>query len=405
MGRAKAAEGSETEEVFEGDLGDATLEYADLYDLFASEFEDVALAGVLPFAGVVFAQLGTEDEAPAVSVDTRHAPGEAPTVFVVVARDGERDEDRALDPYAIVQLPEPSHERAAVSSGIDASAAAALQLRIEVLTAQLGESREAVVAGEARSSELSSRLDRAVTERDAALTRAMEFETILAASRQSLATLERRLLEAERGMLERDDQLATVNAELDARQSVAAADTRAGEELRERAARVESAEAALALNVADLAHVVEAHAAETAGYEEQLRDRARVIAELEREVVRREQLVKELVASIEELREGAPAVVFEAAVPLTVVPRRDPALEQEVERLRGKLDELAGEVARREGELTARAWRITELENERARPELASELARAQNELDALRQALAQEHAARVAAETGARSA
>jgi hypothetical protein len=72
--------------------------------------------------------------------------------------------------------------------------------------------------------------------------------------------------------------------------------------------------------------------------------------------------------------------------------------------LERKLDELAKEVARREGELTARGWRITELENRlrSARPGLAGEdPTKLRDELDALRQALAQEHAARVAAESG----
>ena len=117
-------------------------------------------------------------------------------------------------------------------------------------------------------------------------------------------------------------------------------------------------------------------------------------------------------------------ITFEAAAPLSMPPPRpDPAVASEMARLRLKLDDLAGEVARREGELTARAWRITELEKELARLEraheearkakpaarpmgtesadLGAELARAQDELDALRQALAQEHAARVAAESG----
>jgi hypothetical protein len=101
--------------------------------------------------------------------------------------------------------------------------------------------------------------------------------------------------------------------------------------------------------------------------------------------------------------------VFEAS---PVVPGVAP---EEVARLRRKLDELALEVARREGELVAQAWRITELENEKARLAASkhvgattagpvassSELARLRDELDALRQALTQEHAARIAAESG----
>src|SRR5262249_33591612 len=116
-------------------------------------------------------------------------------------------------------------------------------------------------------------------------------------------------------------------------------------------------------------------------------------------------LVRELVASLEEARAGF-APTFEAAPPL-------PALApEELGRLRSKLDLLALEVARRDGELAARAWRITELENEKTRLAAAArgapgvrgregELGPLQDQLDALRQALTQEHAARVAAESG----
>jgi hypothetical protein len=148
----------------------------------------------------------------------------------------------------------------------------------------------------------------------------------------------------------------------------------------------------------ELATIAEAHAAETATYESQLRDRARFIAALEKELVRREHLVKELVASVEEMNGAASNHVFEAAPAADTAP------------LERKLDEMAKEIARREGELTARGWRITELENRlRAVPPVSKlvsattseDSAKLRDELDALRQALAQEHAARVAAESG----
>jgi hypothetical protein len=471
MGRAKLAEKGDDAQPFAGELGPAALDYAAFYDLFAVQFEEVSLAGVLPFSGVVFAELGHEgEEAPAVSVDTRLAPAEAPSVFVVVAgQQSERRKPAALDPYAIVQVP-PSGELAVAAALSIESAFAAVQLNADLLATQPEEARDRIVVADVRSVETAARLDRVVAERDGALTRAMELEAVLAASQQTLGTLERRLLEAEQGILERDDRIAALSAGLDARASaernhhashheaptIASDVVNAGElvtraeraeaalalalaemaarqesaeaalrseaDLAELRGRAENAEAALALHVADLAQVAEAHARETASYEEQLRDRARFIAGLEKELVRREQLVKELVASLEETREGASnGVVFEAAAPMPApapIHRVDPAALEENARLRQKLDELAAEVARREGELTARAWRITELENERARlieaeasaPEPAPkapasdaelELSRARDELDALRQALTQEHAARVAAESG----
>jgi hypothetical protein len=501
MGRARVAGDEDEDTPFLAELGAATLDYGALYELFAMQFDEVSLSGVVPFTGVVFAELGGEDdEPPAVSVDTRLAPNSAPSVFVVVAAQRSDRTRAALDPYAIVQVSpeEPSYVTADPTLEADL---VALQLKGDLLTAQLEEARDRLAVADVRGSEVLSRLERATIERDGALTRGMELEAVLAASQQTMATIERRLLEAEQGMLERDDRIAVLNADMDERRSsetpflgvpasfdLSALVTRAeraeaalavavaelalahqsGEttihlnanigDVRGRAeraeaalaavvgelentvslnsglgefrARAERAEAALAIHIQDLAHVAEGHALETASYEEQLRDRARVVAALERELLRREELVKELVASLEESREGlSNGVVFQAATPMPVAPVErgaDRAATDEVARLSRKLDALAAEVARREGELVARAWRITELENENARlaavvsqpstpatggaprasssepsGELEVELSRARDELDALRKALTQEHAARVAAESG----
>jgi hypothetical protein len=409
---ASSEEESQDTLPFEADLGSSALGYNELYELFSAEFEDITLAGVVPFRGVVFAELGSEDESPAVSVDTRFAPSDPPSVFVVVAggdRQDERTRRPALDPYAIVQIP------AEPSTGLDAeatialeSAFAAAQLRADLVTSQLEEMREQVIVADVRAVEAAARLDRAAAERDAALTRAMELEAILSASQQTMAMVERRLLEAEQGMLERDDRIAGLSAELDTVHSASVtAPHPSPVEIEILVDRAERAEAALTEAAADLAHLAEAHVDETASYEEQLIGRARVIASLEKEVARREQLVKELVASLDESREGTDSVVFEAAPPLPPIVRPDP----EVARLRTKLDELASDVARREGELVARGWRITELENELARvlapaerkasPDSERSRDQRDDELDALRQALAQEHAARVAVESG----
>jgi chromosome segregation ATPase len=172
-------------------------------------------------------------------------------------------------------------------------------------------------------------------------------------------------------------------------------------DLVQRAERAESA----------LAHIADAHGAETTNVEAMLRERAGVIAAMQKELDRREHLVHELVAALEEARAstGAP-LEFEAA------PAMPGVAPEEVARLRRKMDELALEVARREAELAAQAWRITELENDKRRlaakvaapapvaappRALDRDLAAARDELDALRQALTQEHAARLAAESG----
>jgi hypothetical protein len=441
MGRARTA-GSDP--ALFPELAPAAVEYAELYDLFALQFEQVTMTGVLPFSGVLFAELGAGDDL-AVSVDTRLADAEPPGVFVVVAA----REESALDPYAIIQLgraPEAGELGVStVSVGSFGSSAqpkesrdheiaaafAAMQLQAQLLGAQLDEHRARLIVVDAVRQEQDARFEQLALERDAAMTRAAELEGLVVAAQQALGVLERRLLTTERGVLERDDQIAALNAELDAAEATPSlSDGDAGREADGEVARLEAlagealeraerAEASLALRVADLAQVSDAHAMDTRSLEAQLRERARFIVQMEAELARREQLVRELVASLDDARDPAAspsdAPRFEAAPPVSGVPH------EEVARLRRKLDELALEVARREGELAARAWRVTELENDKARltarlataapattpggsrpsADVERELARARDELDALRQALAQEHAARVAAESG----
>jgi hypothetical protein len=440
MGRART---SHRDDSLFPELAPPVVEYAELYDLFALQFESVTMTGVLPFAGVVFAELGAGDDL-AVSVDTRLVDPEPPSVFVVTAG----REAALLDPYAIVQVARERESDALDTVAVEvarrdadsrehdaATAFAAIQLKAELLAAQLDEHRARLSSVDSRAAEHEARLEQLSVERDLALTRAVELEGILGAAQQALQILERRLVNAEQGMLERDDQIAALNAELDARtpseepaparQTSESVDPALLSELR---ARAERAETSLALHVADLSQLSEAHASETAGLEEQLRDRARVIAAMDKELGRREQLVRELVIALEEARDNANAAagvgrVFEAA------PAMPGVAPEEVVRLRRKLDDLALQVARREGELVAQAWRITELENEKARiavaleresaarvappappkarlhaggsPDLEGELARTRDEIDALRQALTQEHAARIAAESG----
>jgi chromosome segregation ATPase len=310
-----------------------------------------------------------------------------------------------LDPYAIVQVPEVSREPSGEERRAAEATLAAAILESKILAAQLEEQRARNAHMDARSGETVQRLEALMAERDAAQARVAELEALAEAARDALGAVERRLLSAEQAILERDDTIAALKGELDALRAegeeLASVDPALLDEL---AARAERAESALALNVADLARVAEAHAAETAALEAQLRERAKVIASMEKELARREQIVRELVTALEEAREG----IVEQPRLLEAAPPTDP---EETARLTKKIDDLALEIARREGELVAQAWRIEELENDRAPrggstpaapdPELARELARTKDEIDALRQALTQEHAARVAAESG----
>jgi hypothetical protein len=402
LGRAR----TEAREVTEGgfpDLAPAMLGYAELYDQFALRFEHVAMTGVVPFRGVVFAELGHEESDVGVSVDTRLVDAPPPDVFVVVAS----REPVPLEPYAIIQVGSESAPR----PDLEAEAAfAAMHLKAELLAAQLDEQRARVAAAESRSSDDAPRVARIIAERDAAVTRASELELVVVASRQALALLEEKLVAAEQGVVARDERIAVLHAEAGARTATPKPDPQQIAMLLERAER---AEAALALHVSDLAQVVDAHALETSALEQQLRERAQVIGALDKEILRREQLVRELVASIEEASEaGTNGYVFAEAPPLSVPPPAAPVapapavlgeLRDENAKLRKKLDELAMEVARREGELRAQGWKITELENAGGRAlapangpkvlELERDLAKSREELSALRQALRQEHA------------
>ena len=175
MGRARTAGGGGG--ALFPELAPATIEYAELYDLFALQFENVTMTGVLPFEGVVFAELGAGDDL-TVSVDTRLVEPEAPGIFVVVAS---RNEEPVLDPYAIVQidrekeeeevegLPLPRATRPvdavpvavamrAQEDALEAVAAfAAMQLKAEILARQLEEHRERLASGEQRAAELEHR--------------------------------------------------------------------------------------------------------------------------------------------------------------------------------------------------------------------------------------------------------
>ena len=72
-----------------------------LFDLVAPEFDSVRMIAQLPFYGVALVELGEEDEAPGVNVDTQLGEtSKAPEAFVVVAS----QRGARLEPYTIVQL-------------------------------------------------------------------------------------------------------------------------------------------------------------------------------------------------------------------------------------------------------------------------------------------------------------
>lgn len=437
-----------------------SFDYYDLFDLVAPEFDSVRMIAQLPFYGVALVELGEEDEAPGVNVDTQLGEtSKAPDAFVVVAS----QRGARLEPYTIVQLasvalPGPDFEadeavaegarverelerfaereaeraadrvateaartidraamdaaRAADRAGMEATRAAErsamdaawaadrealtqAQLRTELLSGQVEDLRRQLAEGE-RATEAVAALEEALRARSA---HGMELETSLAASSRELAELSMEVEE--------------VRAAADAGR-IAAAQV---EEVALRSDRAERRVAALEL---ELAKGSETTSKELADLERALRERAQAVRALEAELARREQMVRDLVGTLEEAeaRLASPPGVSPQAQP-DAPPAASPesagasaaiAIAEENARLRAQLDLLALDLARREGEAQAMVWQVTELERRLAQfaePPVPSsqgpdrQLDQALDQLDALRTALAQEHEARTRAESG----
>jgi hypothetical protein len=457
---------------------DRAVDYYELYDRVALQFSSVRMIAELPFAGVALADLGLEGAAPEVSVDTQLVaePGPAERFFALAGQ-----EEVRLADYAIVQLPAVAvaGRRDAADARDDGHAALAqAQLRASLLEAQIDElrakaARQAQVDQGDRVAEVEARVEEASTRLVDAEARAAEhykraerfshearqvaqelsrerdranaLEGALGGAEGALLAMRARTTGAEQILIAREAQLADAVAELDA--SRASRETARGMEAQlARAAATEERVTALA---ADVALVAEEHAAELGKLEESLRERARAVRELEHEVTRREGIVRELLAALEEKAEPAVAEGSTSRdadlVELEVgTLRREVAAREEAARaareqvellgvandeLSAKLDAASMDLARRQGEREELAWRVTELEQlvshlEAEQSELtvtippprmgrvpasapsekgpdSQKLASLQDELDVLRQAMAQEHAARVRAESG----
>jgi hypothetical protein len=230
-----------------------------------------------------------------------------------------------------------------------------------------------------------------------------------------------RITELERALSGRAEPLAELSAEVEEMRSAAEAGRVAAAQVAEMALRADRAERVAAALEPELARSADAHAAELSRFEESLRERAQAIRLLEAEIARRDRMVHELVEALEESAAGTPVPQAHTAAPPPPPPPsppQDDPLALENARLREKLDALALEVARREGEAQASAWAVAELERRVAEasaaaggssreggmaPETAAphRLSEVLDELDALRQAMAQEHALRVRVESG----
>jgi hypothetical protein len=372
------------------------IEYGDLFDMVSLQFEHVRMIGQVPFTGAALAELGEPNDEPEVSVDMQLGPEDkTPHAFVALAS----QRDVRLAPYALVELspsaPPPPSDDAALRATL-----AEATLKADLLAAQLDQVRSAT--------------HRNLTEADAELaahrTRVKDLEDQAADYKRMFALAEVEVTASRAGLAELEERIAALEAELDAVRAAAdvpQVDPAAVALLAERAERGERAKAVVERLEADLASMGEHHAAELHRVEALLLDRARALKELEAELGRRERLVKELVRALEDAQhvpaqgDAHPHDGDRAAEVL-----------RENESLRARLDTLAMQAARREADAQTQSWRVAELEEKLAMRASApvpspgpaveeSLVAQARSEIDALRQALAQEHEARTRLESG----
>jgi hypothetical protein len=390
-----------------------SFDYYDLFDLVAPEFESVRMVAQLPFYGVALVELGDEDEAPGVTVDTQLGEsGRAPEGFVVVAS----QRGARLEPYTIVQLAAVA-VRTERGEGTDEAVASGLALererQLSALEAARGADRDALAQAQLRTELLVGQLED-LRRRLAEGERAAES---VAALEETLRARSAHALELEKSYAARNRELAELSSEVEEMRAAAEAGRIAAAQVEEVALRSDRAERRVAALEQELAKGGDTQSKELADLEGVLRERAHAVRSLEVELARREQMVRDLVGTLEELEvRAAPPPPDAAAQPAAPQGADDGdamhGLGEENARLRAQLDALALDLARREGEAQATAWQLTELERRLAQAAESStpatpvqgsdrRLTHALDQLDALRAALAQEHEARTSAESG----
>ena len=386
-----------------------SIDYYELYELVSLQFEEVRMIGQVPFSGVALVELGVEEEDADVTVDAQLA-GEAdpPEFFVALASQNEAE----LAKYAIVQLPRPD-DHAPTSIGARATLAES-KLKADVLAAQLDERSSQTRELEGRVVEAMAMADRMSAE----ATRAEErFAIDIQRHQEQIASLEEEIATRAARIAVLEGAFGAMEEAARELERRAAAAERAVEEQGERstALLVELDEArAAASAAAELNGAALSHEGEVAELEALLRNRGLHVADIESELARREQIIHDLLSQLSNgvsIPAAAPA-----PVPSPAVDNGDSALYEENVRLRAKLDALALDLARKEGEIATTRWRVAELEEQLSQTKkagsrepgpfgdllqgetasLRADLDKARDELDMLRRALAQEHEARV---------
>lgn len=406
------------------------FDYYDLFDMVALQFEHVRMVAVLPLVGMTFAELGGDADVDSVSVDTSLAGDRTePSRFVVVASQRAVD----IEPYAIVEIPGDSRIARPPPESLSRAQIAQATLRADLSQAQLDRERDRIRALEARLAERDAEVKRLQSgvleleprvaddhqlealevelESERSLRRELERQLERSRPKATSATTERvQLLERELATTieqhdlwkGRADEAERAVAQLDAR--CRALETDLGESADALAAsmsRVSELEASLATLEREVGVALGPAEDELHKLETQLRERAHYVRELEREIERRGALVRDLMIHLA-MHEDASGHAAAGAPPPDASPASNDA---QIEVLRRKLDELAMENARYAADLQASKWQLAIVERKLAEAGTSAppdEVVALQQERDALRQALAQEHQARLEAERDA---
>lgn len=331
-----------------GRVIDGALDYYQLYDAVAAEFEHVRMLGQTPFVGFAVVDFAAEDT-PEPSLDAGFVPGgaEEPEWFIALAA----SYAIRLDEFAVVQLP-----AASVLEARNGGAIAAEWSR----EAQRALARTAELEAEAR--ELRARV-RALEGKQPDASAVIELRQQLADRDRWIAELEARAAVADARADEAETELEEIQAERQREQHEALGPARALE-AQLASARAELASLRTRLSEQDerLRKLTELPPADDdfGGLERQLRQRGEEIRVLERQLQTAERVGRELLGELERLHDSG---------------------------------------AEREADLWAAKWTIRALQGSGAGTELEAELAEARAELQ--RQAVLLAQAAREGGSAG----
>jgi len=442
--------------------------YTDLYDLCALQFAEVRMAGVAPFAAYAIAEFAPDRE-PSIAFDASLVTAaEPPEWYLAIAS---QSEVTTLEAYEIVQIPReelaldegPSTDpgeldairqqlraaearagedilRAERSSNdlrtatdelrklkdkltrtqkeLEDERRAKQRIESELKSPEIGQLRERVLALEAELIEARTQLatpraapadPRIAQERDAL---SHEVATLRTSVQQKKGTIE----DLRRSLTERDRELEATLSRAKGLEDRLAEQLAEGNERAQLQAHVRAAEVVAVRLREELAALQITHEEDVASLEGALRTAGEQLRLANVELLRRERMVRDLIAQLEDSGLAiAPAISVAEPPPellreldlarrelstlVEEVRRRDRAVAEtksaleaarrEVEAERAKTEQLARDAARREAALQTASWKIAELESQRADAPEGS----VNTELDALRRALSQEHA------------